>query len=111
MVGSIASGSFKGTLWSLAATGLATLVLAAMVASPVRPPPELTSISKTAGAVDRSTMPAIDRFHARDGTELGYRHYPARPPASGQIAVVVHGSAGWGIAGRARGRGRGHGGV
>ena len=98
MVGSIVSGSFKVILWSLAATGLATLVLAAMVASPVRPPPELTSISKTAGAVDRSTMPAIDRFHARDGTELGYRHYPARPPASGQIAVVVHGSSGSSIA-------------
>jgi alpha-beta hydrolase superfamily lysophospholipase len=98
MVGSIVSGSFKVILWSLAATGLATLVLAAMVASPVRPPPELTSISKTAGAVDRSTMPAIDRFHARDGTELGYRHYPARPPASGQIAVVVHGSSGSSVA-------------
>jgi pimeloyl-ACP methyl ester carboxylesterase len=43
-------------------------------------------------------MPAIDRFHARDGTELAYRHYPARGPASGQIAVVVHGSSGSSVA-------------
>jgi alpha-beta hydrolase superfamily lysophospholipase len=69
-----------------------------MVATPVGWPPELFLVSKTAGAVDRSDMPAIDRFHARDGTELAYRHYPARGPASGQIAVVVHGSSGSSVA-------------
>jgi alpha-beta hydrolase superfamily lysophospholipase len=98
MVATIVSGSFKVIFWGLAATGFVTLVLAVMVATPVRRPPELTSVSKTAGAVDRSDMPGIDRFHARDGTELAYRHYPARAPATGQIAVVVHGSSGSSIA-------------
>ena len=39
---------------------------------------ELASISDTARTVDRSTMPALERFQARDGTTLAYRHYPAR---------------------------------
>jgi alpha-beta hydrolase superfamily lysophospholipase len=98
MVATIVSGSFRLILWGLAAAGLATLVLAALVATPVRRPPELISVSNTAGAVDRSDMPGIERFHARDGTELAYRHYPAGSPASGQIAVVIHGSSGSSVA-------------
>jgi alpha-beta hydrolase superfamily lysophospholipase len=98
MIRTVVSGTFKLILWGLAATGIATLVLAAMIASPIRRPPELTSISNTARAVDRSGMPGIDRFHARDGTELVYRHYPARGPGTGQVAVVVHGSSGSSIA-------------
>jgi alpha-beta hydrolase superfamily lysophospholipase len=94
MIGMIVWGSFRVLLWGLAGTGFATLVLAALIATPVRRPPELTSVSKTAGAVDRSDLPGLDRFQARDGTELAYRHYPAGAPASGQIAVVVHGSSG-----------------
>jgi alpha-beta hydrolase superfamily lysophospholipase len=38
-------------------------------------------------------MPGIERFHARDGTELGYRRYPAGSP-TGKIAMLVHGSSG-----------------
>jgi alpha-beta hydrolase superfamily lysophospholipase len=57
-------------------------------------PPELKSISETARAVDRSAMPPLSRFSARDGTELAYRHYPARGPASGKVAILVHGSSG-----------------
>jgi alpha-beta hydrolase superfamily lysophospholipase len=98
MAATIASAGLKGFVWGLALIGLAGLVLAGLIASPVRRPPELTSISKTAGAVDRSTMPGVDRFHARDGTELAYRHYPARSPATGQIAIVVHGSSGSSVA-------------
>jgi alpha-beta hydrolase superfamily lysophospholipase len=98
MLGTIVSGSFKVMLWGLAATGLATLVLAGMIATPVRRPPELISVSTTARAVDRSDMPGVERFHARDGTELAYRHYPAHRPASGQIAIVVHGSSGSSVA-------------
>jgi alpha-beta hydrolase superfamily lysophospholipase len=98
MLGTIVSGSFKVILWGLAATGLATLVLAGMIATPVRRPPELISVSTTARAVDRSDMPGVERFHARDGTELAYRHYPAHRPASGQIAIVVHGSSGSSVA-------------
>jgi alpha-beta hydrolase superfamily lysophospholipase len=77
---------------------LAALLLTALIATPIRWPPELVSVSKTARAVDRSGMPGLDRFQARDGTELGYRHYAAATPSSGQIAVVVHGSSGSSIA-------------
>src|SRR6202050_1089739 len=94
MIATIASAGLKGFVWGFALIGVAGLLLAGMIASPVQRPPELMSVSKTAGAVDRSTMPGLDRFHARDGTELAYRHYPAVSPATGQIAVVVHGSAG-----------------
>jgi alpha-beta hydrolase superfamily lysophospholipase len=94
MFARIVSGGLKAVVWGLAVVGLAGLLLAGMIATPIRRPPELTSVSTTARAVDRSDMPGIDRFHARDGTELAYRHYPARSPASGQIAVVVHGSSG-----------------
>jgi alpha-beta hydrolase superfamily lysophospholipase len=90
----IVSGGFRALVWGVAAIGLAGLLLAAMIATPIRRPPELISVSTTARAVDRSDMPGIERFHARDGTELAYRHYPARAPANGQIAIVVHGSSG-----------------
>ena len=91
-------GSLNLLKWALCAVGAAALLLTALVATPVERPPELASISKTAGAVDRSDMPGIERFYGRDGTQLGYRHYAARGPASGQIAVVVHGSSGSSVA-------------
>jgi alpha-beta hydrolase superfamily lysophospholipase len=98
MVASIVTIGFKAVVWGFAFIALAGLLLAGLIATPIRRPPELTSISKTAGAVDRSTMPGLDRFHARDGTELAYRHYPARSLATGQIAIVVHGSSGSSVA-------------
>ena len=84
----------KLTQWTLCLVGAVALLITAMIATPVSQPPELVSISKTARAVDRSTMPGLQRFHGRDGTELAYRHYPARGQATGQIAIVVHGSSG-----------------
>jgi alpha-beta hydrolase superfamily lysophospholipase len=98
MAGYIVLGIFRVILWGFAAAGLVTLLLAILIATPVRQPPELTSVSTTARAVDRSDMPGIDRFHARDGTELGYRHYPAASPVTAQIAIVVHGSSGSSVA-------------
>ncbi|MBV8698171.1 MAG: alpha/beta hydrolase, partial [Bradyrhizobium sp.] len=74
----------KLTQWVLGLVGAVALLLTAMVARPVSQPPELVSISNTARAVDRSTMPGLERFHGRDGTELAYRHYPARGQATGQ---------------------------
>ena len=91
-------GSFNALRWLLSAAGVAALLLTALVAAPLTRPPPLASVSETARAVDRSTMPGIDRFQARDGTGLAYRHYPARGQATGQIAVVVHGSSGSSIA-------------
>lgn len=98
MIATFLLGGIKAVVWGLAVAGFAGLVLAWMIATPVRRPPELTSVAETARAVDRSGMPGIDRFHARDGTELGYRHYPAHAPAGGQIAILVHGSSGSSIA-------------
>jgi len=80
--------------WVLCIVGAVALVLAAMIATPLTPIPELRSVSETARAVDRSTMPGLQRFAARDGTTLTYRHYPARGPAAGPIAILVHGSSG-----------------
>jgi pimeloyl-ACP methyl ester carboxylesterase len=84
--------------WSLGLVGFAALTLAAMIATPLERLPELTSISQSARAVDRSSMPPLSRFSARDGTELAYRHYPARGTSSGQIAILVHGSSGSSVA-------------
>jgi alpha-beta hydrolase superfamily lysophospholipase len=84
--------------WGLGLVGIAALTLTAMIAAPLERLPELTSISRSARAVDRSSMPPLQRFSARDGTDLAYRHYPARGPASGQIAVLVHGSSGSSVA-------------
>ncbi len=85
---------FKVLSWALGLVGLAALTLTAMIATPLGRLPELTSISQTVRAVDRSTMPPLSRFSARDGTELAYRHYPSRGPSTGKIAILVHGSAG-----------------
>lgn len=84
--------------WGLSLLGLAILVLAAMLATPLARLPELSSVSQAARAVDRSTMPDLERFSARDGTNLAYRHYPARGAASDKIAILIHGSSGSSIA-------------
>src|SRR5262249_50998183 len=83
---------------ALAGVGALAIALLAMVATPLVRPPELASISKTARAVDRSSMPDLARFHARDGTELGYRHYPPRGVAIDRTAIVIHGSSGSSVA-------------
>ena len=80
--------------WALCIVGAAGLVLVAMIATPLTSPPTLRSVAETARAVDRSTMPGLDHFAARDGTTLTYRHYPARAPAVGPVAILVHGSSG-----------------
>jgi alpha-beta hydrolase superfamily lysophospholipase len=80
--------------WILAAVGALALLLTAMMATPLRHPGELRSVAEAARSVDRSTMPQLERFSARDGTNLAYRHYPARGAFVGKIAIVVHGSSG-----------------
>src|SRR6202171_4224700 len=70
------------------------LLLTALVAAPLVPPPELRAISEARASVDYSALPAVERFQARDGTMLGFRHYPASGPAAGRAAIVIHGSPG-----------------
>jgi alpha-beta hydrolase superfamily lysophospholipase len=94
MIATIAWGGLKAVVWSLAVAGFAALLLAGLIAWPVRQPPELASISDSRKSIDFSSLPDVSQFQARDGTELAYRHYPARAPATGRIAVVVHGSSG-----------------
>ena len=94
MAARIISAGLRTALWGLAALGVATLLLGGMIAWPLRQPPELASISKSRKSIDYNTLPAIERFQARDGTDLAYRHYPAHAPAADRIAIVVHGSAG-----------------
>jgi len=78
----------------LSLVGAAALVLTALLATPLMPPPELRAISQARASVDYSALPAVERFQARDGTVLGYRHYAASSPASGRAAIVIHGSSG-----------------
>lgn len=74
--------------------GVATLAIGGLLAVPVKSPPELPSISTSARAIDRSNLPPVQRFQARDGTELAYRAYvPAGGPQT-LAAVLIHGSSG-----------------
>jgi alpha-beta hydrolase superfamily lysophospholipase len=84
--------------WALCVVGAAALLLAAMVANPLPQLSELRSVSETARVVDRSTMPPLERFSARDGTQLAYRHYAARGPVNDRVAILIHGSAGSSVA-------------
>ena len=91
---SLLRGSFNVVKWSLCGAGAAAFLLTALVAAPLTQPPELHSVSATARAVDRSTMPRFELFQARDGTQLAYRHYQARGDRVDRVAILVHGSSG-----------------
>lgn len=98
MARSFVSITLRTLRLALVLVGLLALLIGGLIAWPVQQPPELGSISSTARAVNRSTMPGLERFAARDGTELAYRHYPPRGPATGQVAIAVHGSSGSSVA-------------
>ena len=80
--------------WALSAVGVLSLVVLAALAVPLQRPQELQSISRARGTVDFSALPAVDRFQARDGSWLGYRHYAAAGTPTGRVAIVIHGSSG-----------------
>jgi alpha-beta hydrolase superfamily lysophospholipase len=86
--------SFSVLKWLLCGIGAVALLLTALIAAPLTRPPELQSISDGRGTVDMGTLPQIERFQARDGTSLGFRHYPATGLSTGRVAIVVHGSTG-----------------
>src|SRR5450755_4411504 len=85
---------FRIIRWLLCGVGAVALLITALVATPLTAPPELRSISAARGTVDMSTLPAIERFQARDGTSIGFRHYAATGPSTGRAAIVIHGSSG-----------------
>ena len=79
-------------LASFVICGAAAVAPTAALASPLKAPPPLQSAPQGAMAIDRTGLPDVTRFQARDGTWLAYRYYPN---ASG--AVVAAGeAAGWG---------------
>jgi alpha-beta hydrolase superfamily lysophospholipase len=87
----------RGTLsllkWALCAIGAVALLLTGLIATPLERPAEMRSVSDSRHGVDFSTLPAIERFQARDGTWLGFRHYAPSGPA-GRGAIFIHGSSG-----------------
>lgn len=87
-------GALNGLKWALVAVGGAALILVAMIATPLERPPEMKSVSESVKAVDLSTLPALERFQARDGTWIGFRHYAPNGPETGRGAVFIHGSSG-----------------
>ncbi|MGY4463474.1 pimeloyl-ACP methyl ester carboxylesterase [Bradyrhizobium sp. LB13.1] len=54
----------------------------------------MRSVSDSAKGIDWSTLPALERFQARDGTWIGFRHYVASGAATGRGAIFIHGSSG-----------------
>lgn len=87
-------GALSGLKWALCAAGGVALILTAMIATPLERPPEMRSVSDSAKGIDWSTLPALERFQARDGTWIGFRHYVASGPATGGGAIFIHGSSG-----------------
>ena len=78
----------------LAVTGVGAIALGLLLAFPVSPPPPLESIRAGALAIDRSGMPDLSHFQARDGSLLAYRAYPAANGDRQNIAILIHGSGG-----------------
>jgi len=87
-------GALSLLKWGLCAVGAGALLLTALIATPLQPPPELRSVSDSRKNVDMSNLPPLERFQARDGTWLGYRHYAPSGAATGRGAVFIHGSSG-----------------
>ncbi|UPJ41529.1 alpha/beta fold hydrolase [Bradyrhizobium sp. 40] len=87
-------GVLSGLKWVLCAAGGVALILAAMIATPLERPPEMRSVSDSAKGIDWSTLPALERFQARDGTWIGFRHYAPIGAVTGRGAIFIHGSSG-----------------
>ena len=79
--------------WPLAAVGVATLALGALLAQPVKAPPPLESIHSGALAIPHDDEPEPSRFQARDSTWLAYRLYSAADGGRDHLAIVYHGSS------------------
>ncbi len=77
--------------------GLAAAVLAwAVIGGGPKPVAGMASINNPFKSVNYREMPALQRFIARDGTPLAYRHYAAATTSDASPArrvVVIHGSS------------------
>jgi pimeloyl-ACP methyl ester carboxylesterase len=71
---------------------LALLTIAGLLAfGTAKPPAVLTAVTNPFGSIDYSTLPALQRYRARDGALLSFREYAGDQK---QVAVLIHGSAG-----------------
>lgn len=87
-------GGLRAFKWALTGIGLVSLAVVMLLAAPLERPAELHSISRARAMVDLSSLPDIERYQARDGSWLGFRHYAPGGTPTGRIAVVMHGSSG-----------------
>lgn len=86
-------GALNVLKWGLVAVGAVALIFTALIATPLERPPEMRSVSESVKGVDFSTLPVLERFQARDGTWLGFRHYQAKGAETGRGAIFIHGSS------------------
>lgn len=78
-----------------AVAGVATGAFALALKAPLEKPPVMQSIQSGASQVDQTGIVPVSRVQARDGTQLGYRYFPAaQGTATEQIAILIHGSSG-----------------
>jgi non-heme chloroperoxidase len=71
---------------------LAFFTIAGLLAfGTAKPPAVLMAVTNPFGSIDYSTLPALQRYRARDGALLSFREYAAD---GRQAAVLIHGSAG-----------------
>lgn len=89
----------KIAFWTLAAAivlAATTITVSIMYGGPV-PIAALDSINSPFKGLDYSAMPAVQRYTARDGAALAYRHYPTAVAATADAAqrriVLIHGSS------------------
>lgn len=82
----------------LSGIGIVALLLGVLLAAPVTRPPELPSVIATARAADRSGLPDLERYQARDGTWLAMRRYEPSMTRRPGIVILIHGSSGSSVA-------------
>lgn len=70
----------------------AIIALAIVCGGPGKVPP-LASVNNPFHGLDKSDIPKIEHYQGRDGTTLGYRHYPRSNILSKGSVVLIHGSS------------------
>ena len=72
---------------------MASILAAALWLGGPRPVTPLDSVNAPFAHVDWRALPPVQRYTARDGMALAYRHYAASGTANGARVVLLHGSS------------------
>lgn len=83
---------FLLVLVTLLSTLLAAVALALWLGGP-RPVAPLDSVNAPFAQLDYSALPGVQRYTARDGAALAFRHYAPTDPPNGARVVLLHGSS------------------